>query len=199
MNERVGWVSVPNGRSGGMNRYSERYGGETEIMMTVEAYSEEADGWILQPAEDAGYTVDTRQEHEGTIANELTHEIQNTHFSALFPENDYESLDEPFRSFTTEVPYLRFVTDAQAGEFLSDVSNWVVGGRNGSYFRFFNSLSYMNPNAEFYRVSKTSAENNRYWYSYQVQRYAMERILEQKGYENPSAIVDSLIQDLKNI
>jgi hypothetical protein len=56
------------------------------------------------------------------------------------------------------------------------------------YFRFFNPLYYM---------LETEIDKNwkydRYWYSYQIQKYAMEQVLKEKWFINPKYIVDLLI------
>ncbi len=195
--ERIDWLEVPDGRSGEMYREGSRYGGETESVMVVEAYTDKLDDWAMLPAQKAGYEVDARSEFQGAVANEMSHEIQHKYFPSLFLGDDYERLDEPFKSFTTEVQDLRFKHNAQAAEFLSDVSNWVVSGKNGVYFRFFNPLFYMDPNSDYYQKAKIKPENDNYWYSYQVQKYAMEQVLNQKGYQNPSVIVEGLIQEAK--
>jgi hypothetical protein len=196
--EKVEWLEVFNGGSGSMHREGERYGGEDEIIMVVEKYTEELDEYCMLPAQNAGYEVDTVSEFESTVANEITHEIQHKYFPSLFlekkPKKNNERLDQPFKSFTTEVPDLRFVHNLQAAEFLSDVSDWVVGGKNGNYSRFFNSLYYMDPNSEYYQKTKIIPKEDNYWYSYQVQKYAMEIVLKEKGYEDPKAIVDEIIK-----
>ncbi|MBI2410598.1 MAG: hypothetical protein HYV32_01710 [Candidatus Kerfeldbacteria bacterium] len=196
--EKIDWLEVPDGRSGGMYREGHRYGGKTEIVMGIEAYTGELDDWFMSPAQKAGYTVDTQSAFDGTVANEITHEIQYKYFPSLFLENDHQRLDEPFKSFTTEVPGLTFKNNAQAAEFLSDVSEWVIGGKNGVYFRFFNPLYAMDPNSEYYQKVKITAENDRYWYSYQVQKHAMEHVLKQKGYHNPTGIIEDLIKEAEN-
>lgn len=196
--EKIDWLEVPDSIiSGGMYRDGDKYGGETETVMQVEAFDGKLDDWVQIPAQKAGYKVDIKQEFEGEIANEMTHEILHKYFRKLFDEgySYYERLDEPFKSFKTEVPGLQFKNNAQASEFLSDVSDWIVGGKNGVYFRFFNPLYNMDPKGRYYQISKTQPEKNNYWYSYQVQKYAMEQVLIQKGYKNPKTIIDKLIQE----
>jgi hypothetical protein len=70
----------------------------------------------------------------------MSHEIQFKYFSDLFYIKNIDNLNEPFKSFTCEVPNLKFINNAQAGEFLSDVADWLSGSM---YFRFFNPLYYM--------------------------------------------------------
>jgi ribonucleotide reductase alpha subunit len=41
-------------------------------------------------------------------------------------------------------------------------------------------------------------EESRYWYSYQVQKYAMESILKKKGYKNYKTIMQNLIKEADN-
>lgn len=197
--EKVDWLEVPEGRSGGVERDGKRYGGKTESFMVVQTFEEKLDADIEVRAQKAGYSVDVKKGFEGLVANEITHEIESAYFPLLFNEKENDRLTEPFKSFTTEVSGLKFKDNAQAGEFLSDVSHWIVGGRANSYYRFFNPLYYMNPNAEYYKKSKMKPENNRYWYSYQVQRYAMEQVLNQKGYKNSKAIVEDLIREAGNL
>ena len=91
------------------------------------------------------------------------------------------------KSFTSEIPDLRFHNNAQAEEFISDVASWNSGG---IYFRFFNPLFYMHADQD----ALTRGTEGRYWYSYQVQRYAMEKVLQQRGVEDPSTTVRALIE-----
>lgn len=196
--ETINWLEVPDGRSGGILKDGQRYGGKTEIIMSVEAYKKELDDWIMLPAQKAGYKVDVQSGFQSTVANEMTHEIQFRYFPSLFSKDDDKRLDEPFKSFKTEVTGLKFRNTAQAAEFLSDVSSWVTSGKNGVYYRFFNPIDYMDKNYKHYNNTDRKAENDRYWYSYQIQRYAMEEVLKQKGFKNAKAIVEDLIQEAKN-
>ncbi len=76
---------------------------------------------------------------------------------------------------------------------MSDVADWNTGGKYGVLDRFFNPLFYMSENSTF-----RSGKNGRYWYSYQVQKYAMEQILKNKGYKNYKKIVHDLIEQASN-
>jgi hypothetical protein len=70
----------------------------------------------------------------------MSHEIQFKYFSNLFNIKNIDSLSEPFKSFVCEVPNLRFHNNNQAGEFLSDVADWLSGNM---YYRFFIPLNCM--------------------------------------------------------
>ncbi|MEN9338497.1 MAG: hypothetical protein RI945_222 [Candidatus Parcubacteria bacterium] len=191
--EIIEWVEVPGGRSGGMSRDGKMYGGNNENIMTVEGYIEELDGWIMIPAQKAGYVVDTKDEFNKTVANEMSHEIQYKYFSSLFGKDDFERLDEPFKSFKTTIPNLKFRSNFQAAEFLSDVADWSTGNQHGAYFRFFNPLYYMSDRDNF-----SLGKDGQYWYSYQVQKYAMEQVLKNKGYKNAKKIVQNLIEEAED-
>lgn len=187
--EAIDWVEVPEGRSGSLNREGERYGGKTELLMTVEQGNAGDKEWIIDPARKAGYDVDSLMMLKGVVANEMSHEIQEKYFHELFFTGDWEKLTAPFQSFTTEVPGLRFQNNAQAAEFLSDVADWTTNSEN-AYYRFFNPLYYMSETAQFSR-----GKEDRYWYSYQVQQYAMEKVLTEKGYDYPQKIVQELMDE----
>jgi hypothetical protein len=72
--------------------------------MTVTNDSLQLDKWIGLPAKEAGYYVDLSAQFYGAIANEISHEIQDTYFSRLFSGEQWDNLTEPFQSFTTEIP-----------------------------------------------------------------------------------------------
>lgn len=78
--EALEWVEVPEWRSGWTYREKELYWGETEIIMTVKWYSDELDDYIDIPAKKAWYKVSNIDNFKSTIANELSHEIQNSYF-----------------------------------------------------------------------------------------------------------------------
>lgn len=158
--------------------------------MSVEQFSPIPNSWEQEPARRAGYPVDVKAEFEGTVVNEMSHEIQHKYFPTLFGLDDSSRIDEPFRSFVSEVPGLVFHHNAQAAEFLSDVASWLAGSK---YFRFFNPLYYMSEHANFSR-----GKDDPYWYSYQVQKYAMEQVLRKKGVKNPKKIVHGLIEEANN-
>ncbi len=189
--EMIDWLEVDSEiKSGGTFRDGERYGGGDEIILMVARHVDGLDPWIEVSAQDAGYRVDPQREQDSTIVNEMSHEIQNKYFAKLFLVKD-EDLTKPFVSFRSEIPGLRFRNNAQAAEFLSDVASWSLNG--GSYFRFFNPLGYMNPTSEYYRGAEGS-----YAYSYAVQKYAMERVLREKGYKNAKSIIENLISASEN-
>lgn len=194
--ETIEWVEVPEGRSGGMGRDGKMFGGNDEQIMTVEGYTEKLDDWILLPAQKAGYTIDTRDAFAGTVANEMSHEIQFKYFPSLFAGDNWDKLDKHLKNFETVIPNLRFQSNSQIGEFLSDVADWSTGNQHGAYYRFFNPLNYMSEHTTF-----GGGKEDRYWYSYQVQKYAMEQVLKNKGYKDAKIIVKHLIEkaeDTKN-
>lgn len=191
--EKLNWIEVPNGRSGGTYRDGEKYGGNTEIIMTVKQYNENLDNYIGKPAKNAGYKISFKAKFQSVIANELSYEIQAKYFKTLFSENNLEILSEPFISFMIEIPNLQFQNNAQVAEFLSDVADWNTGGKYGVTYRFFNPLFYMSEKSSF-----GGGKKDRYWYSYQVQKYAMEQVLKGKGYDNYKKIVHDLIEQANN-
>ena len=97
--KRIDWIEVPEGKSGGMSRNGSKYGGEDELIMKVEGYTSALDDWCELPAQKAGYTVDDRQEWNGTVSNEMSHEILHSYFEELFRGKPHERLDEPFKKF----------------------------------------------------------------------------------------------------
>ncbi|MGV8169260.1 MAG: hypothetical protein ACP5N3_04355 [Candidatus Nanoarchaeia archaeon] len=182
-------LEIPKGRSGCMEREKKYFLGEDERLMSVEAFTDEPDNFILEPARAAGYTIDRNAEFRGVVANELSHEIQGKYFNELFSVERWEEISEPFASFKSEVPGLKFYNNAQAGEFLSDVATWKECQDTGVLDRFFNPLFYMSPNAFF-----NMGPEGRYAYTFKVQRYAMEQVLKNKGYKNPKSIVNNIIE-----
>lgn len=194
--EKIPWLEVPEGRSGGIDRDGKKYGGKTETIITVEAYDESSTSFALsegKKAQDTGYKVDFGQEFKGTVANEMTHEFLPRIYPSLFKPENRKQLIEPFKSFSTVIPGLRFRNNFQAEEFLSDVSHWVTGG---VYYRFFGPLYYMDPKGEYWKKIHPlwDPKDNQYWYSYQAQQHAMEQVLKQKGQKGYKAIVDDLIR-----
>jgi hypothetical protein len=188
--EEIEWVEVPGGRSGSVSREGTRYGGNDEIVMSVEGFTPVLDDWVQEPSRKAGYDVDPLAEFEGTVVNEMSHEIQHKFFHELFSKGDWKRLDEPFSSFVSEIPELKFRNNAQAAEFLSDVADWSSGGK---YFCFFNSLGYMSEAKSF-----GHSKDDRYWYSYRVQQYAMEQVLRNKGVSDPKSVVRRLLEEADN-
>jgi hypothetical protein len=188
--EVLEWVEIPKGRSGSIDRDGEKYGGNSETIMLVEGgESYKNDKYVIKPAIEAGYDVNVAQEFSGTIANELSHEIQHKYFYELFSDEAWknrETASDPFKSFTSEVPGLLFRNNSQAAEFLSDVGDWNNGGY---YFRFFNSLDYIYEGA-------FSRKEGQYWYTYKVQEYAMKEILKEKGYKNPDSIIKNIVKSI---
>lgn len=187
--ETIGWIEIPGSIGGTLShKEAKKYGGKDETIITIRSSHDNfLDHWVISPAKKAGYKVDLEKELEGTIANEMSHDIQCRYFPTLFDIYDEERLDEPFKSFRTEIPGLRFKNNAQAAEFLSDVADWSAGGKTGVYFRFFNPLYYMSGK------SKCTGDD-RYRYSYKVQMYAMEQVLFKKGFRDAKRIVKKLIK-----
>jgi hypothetical protein len=187
------WLEVMNDRSGGLNREKKYFLGEDEQIMIVDAFTGELDDFELKPAKKAGYKIDVEAEFKGVIVNELSHEIQYKYFPDIFKGDGWQKITAPFALYKSEVPGLRFKNNAQAGEFLSDVADWVESGDAGVCARFFNPLFYISPNSAFNR-----GPEGRYEYSYKVQRYAMEQVLKNKGYKNPKATVEELVTFASN-
>ncbi|MGV8161951.1 MAG: hypothetical protein ACP5N2_01290 [Candidatus Nanoarchaeia archaeon] len=191
--DSLDWLEIPLGRSGGIDREKKYFLGEDEWLLTVESLSDEPDNYILEPARKAGYIIDREAEFRGIVVNELSHEIQAKYFKDLFIGEKWDTLSEPFASFKTEVPGLRFYNNAQAGEFLSDVATWVECKDVGVCDRFFNPLFNMSPEAWF-----NQGVEDRYAFSYEVQKYAMAKVLKSKGYKNPKATINKLVDFAAN-
>lgn len=183
---RLTWIEIPNGRSGWINRIGKDYGWKDELLMTVASLKSEPDTWIDIPAKKAWYKFDMAKEHQWTVMNELSHALNNKIFWHLFPD-DPTLLTPPFNSFKCEIPGLKFRNNFQAEEFLSDVVDWIESKENSS-FRFFNPLWYMHKDAPFWWW-----EEWQYWFSYQVQKYAMVLILKRKWIPNPEKVVEQII------
>ena len=183
--EHIDWVEVPRRKSGVISREGARYGGNDEAVATVTAYSW-SDDQKESPARKAGYDVNPKAAFDGVVINEMTHEIQNKYFGKLFRGDILNRLEEPFKSFVSEVPDLRFINNIQAAEFLSDVAEWSSESKPS---RFFGPLYSMSENAMFAKV-----ETHLYRYSYQVQRYAMVEVLRRKNISNPEKVVHDLIE-----
>lgn len=179
--------------TGGMSRQAALFGGQDDQLMYIESRVnfEKYSSGSMDKARAAGYEVDIEAEYAGIVANETLHALTWQLFPSVFGRDGYDTLTEPLRSFRSrELPELSFKNNAQADEFLSDVMNWAVGGARGNCFRFFNSLGYMDPKAFFSR-----GDEGRYWFSYQVQKGAMEHVLARKpGMNNESA--KKVVQEL---
>lgn len=183
--EKIDWVEVPNWLNGSIIRDGERYGGKDEILMSVEKYTPLLNELEQRSAQKAWYNIDPKLDFEWTIANEISHEIQNKYFNKLFNLKNLENLDEPFNSFICEIPDLIFHSNIQAGEFLSDVADWLNWGM---YYRFFEPLFNI------LEIDMSiNGNKNRYRYSYQVQKYAMKQVLTEKWFINPQYIINLLI------
>lgn len=177
-------IEVPSWLAGGFARDPKKYGWKEELLVTIPAYNPNPDELIWIPSIKAWYKFQPFNDWKWTVTNELTHVVLDRFFPILFFREDHSKLTEPFKSFTSEIPWLRFQNNAQAAEFLSDVPDWLSWSPEQ---RFFTPLSYVD------NKSLWEWKSDRYWYSYQVQKYAMIKVLQKKWTKNPEGVVNTLI------
>ncbi|MGV8086712.1 MAG: hypothetical protein ACP5N1_03705 [Candidatus Woesearchaeota archaeon] len=191
----IDWIEVPESRSGSLEREKKYFLGKTEIILSVNAPSKKLDPMDQAPAKAAGYAVNPKADFNRVVVHEQFHEIQDKYFNGLLDKSNRKKISEPFASFKSEIPGLRFYNNIQAGEFLSIVADWSENQDEGVNMRFFNSLLHMSPDAYF----GTGLPDGEYAYAYRVQEYAMVQVLKNKGYNNSREIVDALISIAKEV
>jgi hypothetical protein len=190
--------STRKGRSYNIYLDPKNYGGEERNFALVQETEDYHIDTIYNPAKKVGYSVDLEKEHKSATANEILSEIMFQTFRPFRESNTRSHRDELVESLKTFKVFsppntLFFRNNFQIEEFLSDVVDWQVGvsGRkaDGIFFRLVNPLSYIRGRLDGQPIK--DFEKTQYYFSYQVQRYAMEQILKSKGFD-PKPIMDKI-------
>ena len=193
--EKISWIETPEGETGSVNRFKKYFGGKDEEFLSVETYNENKKVTPFGTEANAmrvGYPYSRKKEWNGTVNNEMLHELINKKYSQLFSSKNWknkDSLPSGFPNLTSEIPNLYFKNISQVEEFLSDVMHWNTEG--AYYYRFFNTLYYIRSKT---RGTRKDGKGQ-YFYSYQVQRYAMEKTLKDKGLKNYKDIVKNILKE----